>query len=97
MLMHHADALGDGHRGGGQADFLAVDPNLALGGLLQTEQHFHQCGFAGAVFAHQRVDLTLADIQVHVLVGGDAVGIHLGDPLHLDNIFLCHEGFPPVL
>ena len=94
VLVHHADALGDGHRGGGEIDLLSVDPDLARGGLLQAEQHLHQRGFARAVLAHQRVDLALADVEIHILVGGDAVGIHLGDPFHLNDIFFCHAGGP---
>ena len=95
--MHHADAVGDGDGRGGERELFAIHPDLTARRLLQTEEHLHERGFAGAVFAHQRVDLALADEQIHILVGSDAVGIHLGDPLHLDNIFLCHEGFPPVL
>ena len=94
VLVHHADALGDGRRGGGEIDLLSVDPDLARGGLLQAEQHLHQRGLSRAVLAHQRVDLALADVEIHILVGGDAVGIHLGDPLHLNDIFFCHAGGP---
>ena len=51
-------------------------------------QTLDQRGLASAVFAHQRVDLAPAEVKIHTLIGRDAVGIHLRDPFHLDDIFL---------
>ncbi|MPM70232.1 hypothetical protein SDC9_117185 [bioreactor metagenome] len=90
VLVDHADALGDGDGGGGESDLLAVDPNLAACGLFQAKQHLHQRRFSRAVFSHQRVDFSFADVQIDVLIGGDAIGIHFCNPLHLDDVFLCH-------
>ena len=33
------------------------------------------------------MNFTLAQVEVHALVGSDAVGIHLGNPFHLDDEF----------
>ena len=85
VLVHHADAqcrcvvgVVDLHR-------LAVFPDLALLRLVQAEQDGHQRRFAGAVFAQQGVDLTLAQLQGDVVVGLNA-GKLLGDVKHFDHI-----------
>ena len=88
VLVHHADPVGDGDGRGGERQLFAVHPDLAARRLLQTKEHLHERRFAGAVFAHQRVDLASAEEEVHALVGRDTVGIHLGDPFHLDGILL---------
>ena len=88
MLVHHADPVGNGDGGGRERQLFAVHPDLAARRLLQTEQHLHECGLAGAVFTHQRVDLAPAEVKIHALIGRDAVGIHLCDPFHLDDIVL---------
>ena len=41
-----------------KADLLAIYENLALVLLVNTGEDIHQRGLAGAVFAHQRMDLT---------------------------------------
>ncbi len=71
--------------GGRERQLFAVHPDLAARRLLQTEEHLHERGFTGAVFTHQRVDLAPSEVEVHTLIGRDAVGIHLGDPFHLDD------------
>ena len=72
VLVHHADALGDGivrieHRTG-----LAVDENLAAIGLVEAVEHVHQRGLARAVFAQQGVNLALFQSQIDVVVGEHA-------------------------
>ena len=52
VLLHHADLLGDGVVRGAEVLQLAVEVDLAGGGLLQSVEDLHQGGFAGAVFAH---------------------------------------------
>ena len=52
---------------------------------IQTAEHVHQRGFAGAVLTHQRVDAALFDDEVDVVEGLDA-GKLLGDPPHFQNI-----------
>jgi len=92
VLVHHADPVRDGHGRRGETELFAADDDFAAGRLLKSEEHFHERGFAGAVFAHERVDLALAEIEVHALIGGDAVGIDLGDAFHLDDILLVPPG-----
>ena len=85
VLMHHADAQRGCRVGVGDVHLHAVFANFARLGLIQTEQHAHQRGFAGAVFAQQGVDLALAELQRDVVVGLDA-GELLCDVKHFDHI-----------
>ena len=62
MLVHHADAQCVGIVRVVDLDLLSVFPYRTLLRLIQTEQHTHQGGFTGAVFAQQGVDLTLAQL-----------------------------------
>ena len=62
VLMHHADAQCVGIVRVVDLDLLSVFPYRTLLRLIQTEQHTHQGGFTGAVFAQQGVDLTLAQL-----------------------------------
>ena len=87
MLVHHADALCNGHRWGRQVHSFPVYDDFAFGGLFQAEEHLHQGGFPRAVLAHQRMDFAPAHVKVNALVCGNAVGVYLGDPLHLHNVF----------
>ncbi|MCY1229314.1 hypothetical protein D9M72_416770 [compost metagenome] len=43
---------------------LAVEQDLARGRLLEAGQYLDERGFAGAVLAHQRVDLALAQLEI---------------------------------
>ena len=85
MLVYHSDTQGGRHIRVGDIDLFAVFANFARLGLIQTEQHAHQRGFAGAVFAQQSVDLALAELQRDVVVGLDAWEL-LGDVKHFDHI-----------
>ena len=69
MLVHHADAGGDGLLGAAGDLGPAVDGDLALVGLQQPVEDVHQGGLAGAVLPQQAVDLTGDDVQVDVVVG----------------------------
>ena len=57
----------------------------ALLGLVQTEEHAHERGFACAVFAQQGVDLALFELKRNVVVG-DNTGESFGDVEHLNGI-----------
>ncbi|MPM54652.1 hypothetical protein SDC9_101431 [bioreactor metagenome] len=99
MLVNHAHPLGDSHGGGGERHLFPVQPDFTASGLLQTEQHFHQRGFSRAILSHQGVNFPLADVQLNVLIGGNAVGIDLGDVKHPNDVFLVFVflhilGFP---
>ena len=69
VLVHHADAGGDGVTGPGERDGLVVDEDLALVGLVEPVEHVHQRALAGAVLAEQAVDLPRLDDEVDVVVG----------------------------
>ena len=85
VLVDHADAervgivrVLDGHD-------LAVLLDGALLGLVQTEEHAHERGFACAVFAQQGMDLALFELKRNVVVG-DNTGESFGDVEHLNGI-----------
>ena len=85
VLVDHADAQCIGVVGVFDGHLHAVLFDDALLGLVQAEQHAHQRGFAGAVFAQQRVDLSLFQLEGDIVVGLDA-GELLGNVKHLDHI-----------
>ena len=85
VLVDHADTQCRGIVGIVDLHRLAVLAYLARLGLVQAEQHAHQRGFAGAVFAQQRVDLSLFQLEGDIVVGLDA-GELLGNVKHLDHI-----------
>ncbi|MPM74564.1 hypothetical protein SDC9_121552 [bioreactor metagenome] len=103
MLVYHADAVGDCNRGRGERNPFAIDDNLPLSRLFETEEHLHQRALARAVLAHQRVDLPAPHGEINALIRGDTVGIHLGDPLHLHDqivlfqIVLFHKMDSPLM
>ena len=51
VLVHHADAQLYRLGGGVNADFFAVEIDVAFRGLVEAEEHIHQRAFSGAVFA----------------------------------------------
>ena len=86
MLIHHADAHFDGGIGVVDVDFLTVQEDPALVGLLDTEEDLHQGTLTGAVLAHQSVDLALIDGEGHIFICNKTVGIYLADVLHYEDI-----------
>jgi hypothetical protein len=66
LLVDHGDAELLGGQRPGDRDVLAVEADGAPGiGLVGAGQHLHQGRFAGAVLAHQGMDLARIDGQVH--------------------------------
>ena len=84
VLVHHADAAGDGVGRGREGDLLAVDRDGALVRLLHAVEDLHQGRLAGAVLADEGVDGALAHGEVDVVVGHDA-GESLGDAGEFDG------------
>ncbi len=84
VLVHHADAAGDGVAGGVELARLAVDRDGALVRLLHAVEDLHQRRLAGAVLAHQGVHGAGADGEVDVVVGHDT-GEALGDAAQFDG------------
>ncbi len=72
VLVHHADAAGDGVAGRVEGDLLPVDGDGALVRLLHAVEDLHQSRLAGAVLTDQGMDRALADGDRDVLVGDDA-------------------------
>ena len=94
VLMHHADAKRVGVIRVVDLDLLPVFLDNTLFRLVQAEQHTHQGGFAGAVFAQQGMDLALAQLQGDIIIGFDA-GKFLGDVQHFDDIIFCQPLHAP--
>ena len=70
--------------GGTPAERLAVEPDLALGRLLEAGEHAHQRGLAAAGRAEQREELALVDVE-RLVVDGDESAEALGDVAELDE------------
>ena len=68
VLVDHPDAKANGIERTMQVDGLAVEEDLAGIRSQKAVHDVHQGGFAGAVFAQQRVDLAPADVQVHAVI-----------------------------
>ena len=85
VLVHHADAQGDGLGGAGDGDRLAEDAHLSGGGGGHAVQNFHEGGLAGAVLAEQGVDLSLLDGEVGAVNRADE-GILLDNPAHFNCV-----------
>ena len=61
VLMHHANARGDGVSGRVHVQLLSVHEDLAGGRLVQAVKLIHQGGFSRAVLTQNGVDLTLVN------------------------------------
>ncbi|GAC1470889.1 MAG: hypothetical protein PVSMB5_18980 [Ktedonobacteraceae bacterium] len=82
MLVDHTNAQTDSVAWATDLRNLPVNQNLATIGMDQAIEDIHERGFSGAIFAHQRVYLTLAYRQVHMVAGHNA-GPGLIDIAHL--------------
>src|SRR5215469_7755307 len=69
MLVHHADAEGDGIGRPGDEDGFAVDQDLAAIGLVKPAEDAHQGRFAGAVLSNDAGDRPRCDAERNVTVG----------------------------
>lgn len=74
MLEHHSDAGVDRLARIGEADRLAIEQERAAIGTLDAEEDFHQGGFAGAVFADDRMHLAGIDGKIDPVIGDHATG-----------------------
>ena len=98
LLIHGADAdlLGVLRRADGNGVFVAFHADLAAVLGIHAGQHLDQRGFSRSVFAHQRMDLTLAQRKVHILQGVDA-GEVFADAAHFQNCAFLHGRFAPFM
>ena len=69
--MNHAHADGDRIERRAEAHFDAAQEDAPLVGRLQAVEDAHQGRFAGAVLAHDRVNLAAVDGEIDVIVGED--------------------------
>ena len=93
MLVHHADAGGDGRLAVADGDRIAVDADLAAVGLIEAVEDRHQRRLAGAVLADDAVDRALGDGQIDILVGVDRPEA-LVDAHEFDGRRLAHNAAP---
>ncbi len=91
VLVHHADAGGDGglRRAGGQAAAEGLDVSRV--GDVVAEEDRHQGGLAGAVLAQQGEDLAGAQVQRDGVVGGQPAEA-LGDAVQAQDGFGARGG-----
>ena len=78
MLKDHADALTDRLAGCAELHHLPPDANFALVRSVKSGNDAHEGGLARAILAEDRVNLTLAQVEVDVIVGKHS-GKALGD------------------
>jgi hypothetical protein len=83
VLVHHADSGVDRIARGGESRWLAVEPDLALVGVVEAGEDVRERRLAGAVFAEQSVHLAYGRLEVDAVVRDDAREA-LDDPAH------CH-------
>ena len=81
VLKHHGHAGGAGHFGLGWGVGLTLPVHGAAVRFDEPVDHFHQSGFACAVFAQKRVNFAFADGEGHILIGHHA-GVGFGHALN---------------
>ena len=85
MLGHHADAQRNCITRRANLRLPAVDPDLALIGMVQAVENAHERAFACTIFAQQRVNLALAEREIHMIIGHQGAEA-FGDPAHLYSL-----------
>ena len=96
FLINRADArvLGILRRADRNRSFVALDKDLTAVLFIDAGKHFDQGGFAGAVFAHQRVDLALSQSKIHILQSLNA-GEVFANAAHFQYCAVLHIVLPP--
>ena len=72
VLVNHPDAPRNRVARAPDGDFRAVHGNGARVRTVQAVEDLHEGGLAGAVFPHQRVDLSRPQVEADVVVGAHA-------------------------
>ena len=76
-------------RGESMQNRLAVQPDLALVGVVEPVEDVHEGRLAGAVLAEERVHLALGELEVDAVVGEDSRE-PLRDSLELEKGLVGH-------
>ena len=92
VLMHHADTELDRLTGGLNTYLTAVQENLSLRWLIQTDENVHERRFSGAVLAQQCQYLAPVYLKADIPVGIEAAKA-LADMLHTQQ-FLQEQPLP---
>src|SRR3990172_5842938 len=74
---------------------LAVEHDFALGGLLHAVENLHQRRLAGAVLAHQGMNLAPLHREVDAVVGDHTVRINFDNVAHFDDCRHSVSSFAP--
>ena len=92
LLIDNAHAPVEGFHRGGLLNDLPVEDYLAAVLGVDAGENLHQRGFAGAVFAHQAVDLAPFDPDGYVVQGLDAgeALVHMGHGKDILAVFSFH-------
>jgi hypothetical protein len=90
FLVDEAQAEAMGLIGAVDMDRIAIEADIGAVGGGDAGQDFDEGGFAGAVFAHQSVNFTRRDVEVHTPKGRDAA-------IGLGHVFEGEEGHMGVL
>ena len=69
MLMHHADAVGDGILTGLELQLLSVHVDMPRGDTLQTVKHLHQRTLSRSVLTYKSMNLALVYGEVYIVIG----------------------------
>ena len=94
MLVHHADAGGDGRARPSARQFAAEHEDAALVRRIMAKQDIHQRGLAGAVLAEQREHLAPSQRQADVVIGEQRAET-LGDALQPEDQ-VAHAAKPAI-
>ena len=90
MLVDHADPQRDRVAGRGDLHLVASDEDPPAVRRVHAVQHPHERGLAGAVLSDQRMHLTRAQLEIHLVVGE-----HTGESLR--DVIEHDEGRGPVV
>ncbi len=80
--MYHSQAVVQGFIRIADVHLFPVHIYFAFVHMVDAEEAFHQCGFAGAIFTHECMDGPGADLQIYFVESFDT-GETLADPMHL--------------
>ena len=88
MLMYHPDIQLGSISWGTDDLFLSPDIDLPFVWFIHAEKHAHQRRLPCTILTKDRIDLSLFDLNGHILIGNDP-GKTLGNMPHFHNV-ICH-------